>query len=279
VGGLASEGVPLWMAAEESAAAFMRVAGFRDAACTVGGADGGLDIVATDAAAQVKAQSAPVGRPDVQRLCGAAHCYPNRLFFSGSGYTNAAKVYADQASVALFTLDADLAPIAVNGLAEIYIARRAADPSGGAAKVGASAYPAEVSFWVGLAVLVLMPAVVIAGPLLFMVSREAMSRAGEALVLPISGRAPRRRLAVAAAGALGTLFLASLATQHLIWTLSDVRPADAEPGAGAALGVLLGALILAGLEASVRSGHLRRLPLPPAFVRTEQPQKADLPGD
>jgi hypothetical protein len=49
--------------AESAAAAFMRRIGFADAKLTSSGSDGGIDVKATGAVAQVKMQWTPVGRP------------------------------------------------------------------------------------------------------------------------------------------------------------------------------------------------------------------------
>lgn len=91
--------------AEQLAAAHMRELGFLDARVTRDGADGGLDVTATDAAAQVKYVSAPVGSPDVQRLRGAAHGISHVLFYSASGYSSAGLKVAAESLVALFEFD------------------------------------------------------------------------------------------------------------------------------------------------------------------------------
>lgn len=95
-----------WQSAEIAAVEHMKTIGFIDAQLTKSGADGGLDAESSDAAAQVKFYANPVGRPDVQRLRGAAHEYRLALFYSTGGYTSEAVAYADQASVALFVMDA-----------------------------------------------------------------------------------------------------------------------------------------------------------------------------
>lgn len=96
--------VTTWREAEILAAQHMRGIGFTDASVTGGGTDGGIDVVATGAIAQVKFHAMPVGAPDVQRLRGAAHAYANALFYSAAGYTPAAKTYAEHAGVALFSI-------------------------------------------------------------------------------------------------------------------------------------------------------------------------------
>lgn len=94
-----------WQSAELAAAAHMKSLGFIDAQKTQSGPDGGIDIVSSEAAAQVKFYANPVGRPDVQRLRGAAHEYRLSIFYSTGGYTKEALLYADQAGIALFRMD------------------------------------------------------------------------------------------------------------------------------------------------------------------------------
>ncbi|MFE5477922.1 restriction endonuclease [Nocardia sp. NPDC056541] len=93
--------------AEENAAQVLRDMGFRDATATPVGPDGGIDVVANGAIAQVKWQSAQVGRPEVQRLFGArGNHYSTRLFFfAASGYSNGAIEYADEHAICLYTYD------------------------------------------------------------------------------------------------------------------------------------------------------------------------------
>lgn len=94
-----------WEVAEALAVAHMKQLGFLDARPTQRGADGGLDVVSSDAAAQVKALAVPVGAPDVQKLRGAAHGYKTALFYSQAGYTSQAFDYAGEAGVGLFRFD------------------------------------------------------------------------------------------------------------------------------------------------------------------------------
>lgn len=99
----AGPAVSSWQLAEALAAWHMQNLGFDDAKMTPPGADGGLDVRATDAVAQVKHYSTPVGAPVIQQLRGAAHGQGAALFYSRSGYTKAAVEYANDAAVALFT--------------------------------------------------------------------------------------------------------------------------------------------------------------------------------
>lgn len=77
--------------------------GFTDATLTALGTDGGLDILAEDAAGQVKHYAQTVGRPDLQRLRGA--CLPDRtpVFYALSGYTTGARSFAETVDQPLFT--------------------------------------------------------------------------------------------------------------------------------------------------------------------------------
>lgn len=101
----AGTAVSSWQQAEALAAWHMRKLGFDDAKMTPSGPDGGLDVRATDAVAQVKHYATPIGGPAIQQLRGAAHGQGAALFYSLSGYTKAAVEYANSAAVALFTYD------------------------------------------------------------------------------------------------------------------------------------------------------------------------------
>lgn len=96
-----------WQAAEENAAAWMRHLGFHDARVTQGGADGGIDVWATGALAQVKWEAMQTGTPALQRLVGARRLdhHKQLLFFSGAGYSAPAVDYADAMGIALLKYD------------------------------------------------------------------------------------------------------------------------------------------------------------------------------
>lgn len=108
--------VMTWQEAELLAAAHMAALGFSGAAVTPGGADAGLDVVAQDAAAQVKYHEGSTGRPDIQRLIGAAHGFRNRIFYASS-YTTAAILEADRLGVALFQFTPEGLVVAINDAA------------------------------------------------------------------------------------------------------------------------------------------------------------------
>jgi hypothetical protein len=99
--------VKSWQAAEANAAAWMRHWGFPDAGVTESGRDGGIDVRATGALAQVKREAKPVGRPAVQNLVGARgrDASLHLFFFSLSGYSQTAFEYAAQIGIALFQYD------------------------------------------------------------------------------------------------------------------------------------------------------------------------------
>jgi hypothetical protein len=75
---------------------------YRRVRLTGAGADGGIDVEAEGAVAQVKAWMVPVGRPEIQRLRGAAYDGRTPLFFSLTAYTSAAVEFANSCGVALF---------------------------------------------------------------------------------------------------------------------------------------------------------------------------------
>ncbi|WP_109527720.1 restriction endonuclease [Nocardia aurea] len=100
--------------AEQNAARKMRELGFFDAVATTGGADGGIDVRASNAVAQVKWRGGVTGRPELQRLFGArgADFSSKLLFFSATGYSQQAHEYAMSSGIALFTYEptGDLRP-------------------------------------------------------------------------------------------------------------------------------------------------------------------------
>lgn len=130
-------GIRTWQDAELNAAAWVRYWGYPDAAARPGGADGGLDVRASGAVAQVKFQTTPVGRPAVQRLVGANMGQPRQMFFlSYSPFAAPAVTYANQMGVALFQYDrwGQMAPA---NLVAQHVAARAAQLAGAASSAGA----------------------------------------------------------------------------------------------------------------------------------------------
>ncbi|MBM4569168.1 hypothetical protein GS489_01275 [Rhodococcus hoagii] len=102
--------------AEANAALRMRELGFSDALVTVGGADGGIDVRASGALAQVKWRGGMVGRPELQNLFGARgnDFSKSLLFFAASDYSQHAVEYADSMSIALFVYNPDGTLVARN---------------------------------------------------------------------------------------------------------------------------------------------------------------------
>ncbi|MGW4125067.1 restriction endonuclease [Nocardia sp. NPDC004711] len=94
-------------AAEANAAVQMRLLGYPDAAVTDPGADGGIDVRAKGAIAQVKWRTGQVSRPEVQRLFGArANNFDTQMFFfAASAFSRHSVQYADSVYMALFTYD------------------------------------------------------------------------------------------------------------------------------------------------------------------------------
>lgn len=86
---------------EQAAMDWMRVWGFSRVRRTPPGPDGGIDVESDEAVAQVKAYMVPVGLADVQRLRGTTYDGRIPIFFSLTGYTDAARTFANKADVAL----------------------------------------------------------------------------------------------------------------------------------------------------------------------------------
>ncbi|MFJ9856207.1 restriction endonuclease [Streptomyces albogriseolus] len=93
-----------WQDAELAAVDHMRSLGFADARVTGAGADGGIDVIARDAVAQVKYYSQPIGVGPVRELRGVADAHQHLLFYASGGYTAAALQFADDRGVALYSL-------------------------------------------------------------------------------------------------------------------------------------------------------------------------------
>ncbi|MBB6627506.1 restriction endonuclease [Nocardioides sp. KIGAM211] len=118
-----------WRQAEQLAAYAMRQFGFHDAHVTNSGADGGIDVQARRMVAQVKYMSRPIGRPDVQKLVGAADGLPV-AFFSASGFTQQAEDFAAERAIALFriTLPQSVSPLNERALQLVTQGRTASPP-------------------------------------------------------------------------------------------------------------------------------------------------------
>ena len=117
---------------EEVAAEWLRFWGYLDARKTESGPDGGADVVASEAVAQVKAWMTPVGSPEIQQLKGVAHDGRMAMFFSLTDYTAAAQEFAQKAEIVLFRFagyDGSIEPS--NDHARHFLSQAATDRSGG----------------------------------------------------------------------------------------------------------------------------------------------------
>ncbi|WP_454044689.1 restriction endonuclease [Cellulosimicrobium sp. Marseille-Q8652] len=107
-----------WESAERFAAEHMRSLGFTDAAVTVSGPDGGIDVAATGGTAQVKHYATPVGSPVVQQLRGTAPGADWALVYALNGFTRAALATSEVLRVALFWYSAEGEVVPVSTHAE-----------------------------------------------------------------------------------------------------------------------------------------------------------------
>ncbi|MEU3453618.1 restriction endonuclease [Micromonospora sp. NPDC006766] len=92
-----------WEAAEANAVAWMKWFGHADARLTPRGADGGIDVMAMAAFAQVKWYGKAVGPQPLRQLFGARANRPGTLyFFTNGGYSPKALEYAESVGMAAF---------------------------------------------------------------------------------------------------------------------------------------------------------------------------------
>jgi TPR repeat protein len=92
--------------AELVAARWMVYWGYYDAKATPVGPDGGLDVIAGRALAQVKYRNVKTSRTEINEFHGSAEgSGKDELFFSLSGYTQQAIERADEKSIALFVFN------------------------------------------------------------------------------------------------------------------------------------------------------------------------------
>jgi hypothetical protein len=113
-----------WRDAELTAAEWMKYWGYTNVAATAVGTDGGIDVVSKEAVAQVKAETSATGRPKVQQHHGVAVSEGKAaIFFALAGFTPAARTYAEQNGILLFTFDLQGEPKPVNTAAHALIAK------------------------------------------------------------------------------------------------------------------------------------------------------------
>ncbi|MEU2616079.1 restriction endonuclease [Micromonospora sp. NPDC007271] len=104
-----------WRQAEKLAVWHLRLLGYSDARCTQGGADAGVDVLATGAVAQVKHWAQPVGQPPLRDLFGVAQAMAAKPFFySLNGYTAQALQWANATNMPLFAYSGDGRVLAQN---------------------------------------------------------------------------------------------------------------------------------------------------------------------
>ncbi|MEI2268134.1 restriction endonuclease [Microbacterium sp. No. 7] len=117
-----------FVGAERLVCEWMRHLGETDAIVTQVSGDGGIDVISSTSVAQVKHQSGAVGRPDIQKLAGAAldgHTGKTKLFFSSGTYSAGAIEYANVVDVVLIRFDPEAAELhAYNEVAKSYLEAR-----------------------------------------------------------------------------------------------------------------------------------------------------------
>lgn len=102
--------------AELIAAQWMVYWGYYDAKATPIGPDGGIDVIASRALAQVKHRNVKTSRTEINEFHGSAEgSGKDELYFSLSGYTQQALERADEKSIALFIFNSEGIPKPVNG--------------------------------------------------------------------------------------------------------------------------------------------------------------------
>ena len=110
---------PSWTA-EDAAADWMRRHGFRDATVMNGGVDTGVHVIASRAVAQVRTSLTPVGPEDLSRLVRDSRGMPgcHRILFSLSGYSEAARNYAEEHGIALLVVGRNGSVVPANAWGE-----------------------------------------------------------------------------------------------------------------------------------------------------------------
>lgn len=91
---------------EHLCAEWMSFLGFTGVSVSKASGDGGVDVFANGAIAQVKFYNVPIGVAPIRELVGASLDYHAKpVFFCSMAYTQAAIDFAERNSVALFTVD------------------------------------------------------------------------------------------------------------------------------------------------------------------------------
>lgn len=95
--------------AEKLAARWMKYMGAMDARVSQATRDGGVDVISSRFAAEVKHHAVPVGPVPVRAIAGVAYSQGKiPVFFSLNGYTRDAESFGRQAGVLLFVYDPEL---------------------------------------------------------------------------------------------------------------------------------------------------------------------------
>lgn len=229
------------------------------------GVDGGLGLIGPEVAGQVSARPGPVGRPELQRLCGAAYSRRYALFFSGSGYTPDAMSFAAESGIALFVIHHGGRVEPANDLA---LAFRNASP----ASISAVTYAPpkqttggcmRVGWAIGWFYLLAL-----GGPITFALAVEARRRSGDShLSGPGPTSAGRWRFWAMVIGALGIVGWVGQLSRGVIWlvTFDSVSDATSE-SIGSSLGMIIGLPLVAVLYWYFWSKPHEKLSLPRRFV-------------
>jgi hypothetical protein len=93
-----------WKEAEKIARDFMRQIGFSDARLTPPGPDGGIDVVSSEAVAQVKWHVSQIGSPELQALFGIASLHNKAALFFAQKYSSEALRWGTKSKMALFKM-------------------------------------------------------------------------------------------------------------------------------------------------------------------------------
>ncbi|MER6592055.1 restriction endonuclease [Micromonospora purpureochromogenes] len=129
-----------WRSAEVNALEWMRWLGHRDARATQPGADGGIDVIAAGAFAQVKLYGKPIPVTLMRQLHGARANRPGTLyFFANNGYTAKAAEFAEMVGMAAFRYSTASGLITAESSAARTIFNAAADQAADSSRPSARA--------------------------------------------------------------------------------------------------------------------------------------------
>jgi hypothetical protein len=113
-----------WRDAELVSAEWMKYWGYTNVAATAVVTGGGIDVVSSEAVAQIKTETSATGRPKVQQHHDLAVSQgKSAIFFALGGFTPDARAYAEQNGILLFQFDLQGEPEPVNSLANTLVAK------------------------------------------------------------------------------------------------------------------------------------------------------------